>query len=199
MISKYTIPTNEHIEVPEDVVLKWQQILDLLSDIAQVPAALIMKVHPPSIEVFASSRSEGNPYKKGENADLPGLYCETVLKSDNQLLIPNAEKDVKWKDNPDIKLGMISYLGLPLKWPDGKFFGTICMLDSKENAYNEKITKLLDTFRQLIEFHLDLLERAHLQNMEMKDLEKMQKIFVERELKMVEMKRRIKDLENKNH
>jgi len=36
------------------------------------------------------------------------------MKTKERLLIPNALKDKDWKDIPDVKLGMISYLGLPI-------------------------------------------------------------------------------------
>lgn len=186
---------HEDIEVPKTVQKKWQEILDLLAKMAGIPVALIMKARPPYIEVFTTSKSEGNPYKKGDSEKLPGLYCETVLKTDKQLLVPDARKDEKWSSNPDIKLGMVSYLGQPVKWPDGKFFGTICILDSKENAYSEEINKLLASFRELVEFHLDLIYRGHLQDVKIEDYERFQKLLVDRELKMAKLKTKIKELE----
>ena len=61
------------------------------------------------------------------------------------------------KNNPDIKLNMISYLGFPLVLPDGEPFGTICVLDSKENAYSDLHESLLEKFRSIIQSHLDLI------------------------------------------
>jgi GAF domain-containing protein len=65
-----------------------------------------------------------------------GLYCETVIRTKNRLLVPNATTDEEWRDNPDIKLGMISYLGYPIMLPTGDVFGTICVLDYRENHYS---------------------------------------------------------------
>ena len=85
-----------------------------------VPAALVMQVEPPNIKVFVSSESARNPYEQGELASLStGLYCETVMKTRQPLLVPDAMDDEEWKSNPDIKLGMISYFGLPIAWPNG--------------------------------------------------------------------------------
>jgi hypothetical protein len=58
------------VQVPADVMRKWQEILDLLADILDVPSALIMRVEPPNIKVFVSSESKGNPYEPGEVACL---------------------------------------------------------------------------------------------------------------------------------
>lgn len=131
---------------------KWQQVLDLIASLIDVPAALIMRVEPPSIKVFLSSHSSGNPYEEHELAPLnTGLYCETVMARRSQLLVPNALDDPDWDRNPDIKLGMVSYLGLPLVWPDQHVFGTICVLDRKENSYSDLHMRLLEQFRGIVE------------------------------------------------
>ena len=102
-----------------------------------------MKVEPPNIKVFVSSESEGNPYERDEAASLnTGLYCETVMKTRELLLVPNALLDQEWKASPDIKLGMISYMGFPVAWPNGDIFGTICVLDSKRNEYSEVLQEI---------------------------------------------------------
>jgi signal transduction histidine kinase len=125
-----------------------------------VPAALIMKVHADQIEVYLASESEGNPYERGELANLnTGLYCETVMSSRSKLLVPNALADEIWDKNPDIELGMIAYLGFPILWPDGKIFGTICALDSSENHFTPVYHSLLDRLKQSIDNDLELIQR----------------------------------------
>lgn len=150
-------PETKNIKIPESTINKWQKIVDTIADLLNVPTALIMKVEPPNIEVFRASNTEGNPYNVGDKEELSGLYCETVILSDKKLLVPNALKDEKWKDNPDVGLGMISYLGFPIKWPDGDIFGTLCVLDSKENKYSSRSEKIIKEFKDLIEAHLALI------------------------------------------
>src|SRR5215468_11335816 len=148
------------IQVPSEIVQKWQEIVDLLAEIMHVPSALIMEVEPPNIKVFVSSESKGNRYEPGETACLnTGLYCETVMKTRQSLLVPDALRDVDWKSNPDIKLGMISYLGFPVSWPDGQIFGTICVLDRKENSYSELYRKFVLQCRDVLETDLRALAR----------------------------------------
>ncbi|MCC8953509.1 PAS domain S-box protein [Bradyrhizobium sp. Pear77] len=129
-----------------------------------VPSALIMRVDPPNIKVFVSSRSQANPYEPGELAPLDtGLYCETVMKTGQPLLVPDANRDERWKSNPDVKLGMISYLGVPISWPDGEEFGTICVLDSKTNQYSKPYLGLLLQLRDAVQLDLRTLTRQHRQ------------------------------------
>ncbi len=150
-------PETKNIKIPDSTVNKWQNIVDTVVDLLDVPSALIMKVEPPHIKVFRASKTENNPYQIGDKEKLNGLYCETVILNDDKLLIPNALKDEKWQDNPDLELGMISYLGFPIKWPDGDLFGTFCVLDSKENNYSKKAESIMKEFKELIETHLALV------------------------------------------
>jgi PAS domain S-box-containing protein len=148
------------IQVPSEVVQKWQEIVDVIAEIIHVPSALVMKVEPPNIKVFVSSESNGNPYERDELAPLnTGLYCETVMKTRQSLLVPDALRDEQWKSNPDIKLGMISYLGFPVTWPDGQIFGTICVLDKKENSYNGLYRKFILQCRDVLQADLRTLAR----------------------------------------
>lgn len=148
--------------VEEKYLNKWQKTIDIVARLFDVPAALIMRVHPDQIEVLVSSHSDGNPYEAGEMAYLDtGLYCETVMGTLAQLMVPNALEDEDWKDNPDVKLGMISYLGIPLIWPGGEVFGTICVLDEKTRDFSEFYQSLLWEFKEIIELNLVQSKKYH--------------------------------------
>jgi PAS domain S-box-containing protein len=148
--------------VPREIVGKWQEILNLTAEIMHVPSALIMRVEPPNIKVLVSSETKGNPYEQDEVASLDtGLYCETVMKTRQPLLVPDALRDEQWQSNPDSKLGMISYLGVPIVWPDGEAFGTICVLDKKPNECSELYRKLLQQWRDVLQADLRSLATLH--------------------------------------
>jgi diguanylate cyclase (GGDEF)-like protein len=137
---------------------KWQRLLDLLSKVFKVPTGLIMKVTETNMEVFMHNKNVENPYAPGDVESLGcGLYCETVLGMDSELEVPNALNSDVWKDNPDVALNMISYYGLPIKWPDGEFYGTLCVLDEKENHYSEEFKLIIDEFLKSIEKDLEIL------------------------------------------
>ena len=50
----------------------------------------------------------------------------------------------------------------PLLLPGGQAFGTICVLDSKENHYSPMYEVLLSGFRDLVEHHLALIHGTRL-------------------------------------
>ncbi|MEZ8106082.1 sensor domain-containing phosphodiesterase [Vibrio cortegadensis] len=153
------------IDVPDEMFNGWQQTLDLLAEIVDSPAVLIMRVTATDISVFTASRTQGNPYHRHDSEVLGnGLYCETVIQNQSELNIPNALKDKDWDHNPDIKLGMIAYCGLPLTWPDKTPFGTICMLDSQEREYSPLYRQLLERFQNGINANLaSLYQHSELQ------------------------------------
>jgi signal transduction histidine kinase len=146
-------------EIVSSVIEKWQSLIDVTAKIVNVPSGLIMKLNEETIEVFVKSNTDGNPYEAGEEAKLIyGLYCETVIGTQKQLLIPDSTKNKVWnKNNPDVDINMISYLGLPVNWPDGEVFGTVCLLDNKENNYNQDYMDLLGQVKNHIETDLQLL------------------------------------------
>jgi len=146
-------------EIEQGIIDKWQSLIDTLAKIADVPSGLIMRLNEKTIEVFLKSQTEGNPYEVGEQAKLIyGLYCETVIGTQKKLLVPDATKNKNWKeDNPDVDINMISYLGFPINWPDGRVFGTVCILDNKENYYSDDLSNLLHQIKQYIETDLQIL------------------------------------------
>jgi PAS domain S-box-containing protein len=149
------------IEVPPEIVRKWQEFVNLLAEIMNVPSASIMRVDPPHIKVFVSSTSKGNPCEPG--ALDTGPYCETVMRTGQPLLVPDALENEAWKANPHVRLGMISYLGVPIAWPDGRLFGTICVRDNKRNEYSGAYLKLLLHFRDMLQTDLKSFVTLHSQ------------------------------------
>jgi len=79
--------TGKFLLVDTETLADWQMIVDLMAEICDVPAGLVMRITGDDIEVFASSRTEGNPYHVGEKETLlgSGLYCEHVVKTRNPL------------------------------------------------------------------------------------------------------------------
>lgn len=199
------------IVIPEEIRSKWQNIVDILIKVMKVPAALIMKVDFPSFIVFQSGDSPENPFKADQVFKLPaGIYCEKTMKTKKKNLIPNALKDPEWDKNPSIPIGMISYLGFPIFYPNKDIFGTLCVLDKKENTYSTDLEEIMSQFKEVIESHLELLwQRSVLLNilMQKKTIEKelkekieeaedINKICVSREKEVEELKKRIAKLED---
>jgi diguanylate cyclase (GGDEF)-like protein len=146
-------------DIHKEIVDKWQNIMNVFARVLGVSAGLIMRITKEHMNVFLKSDGEDNPYPVDGKDELgSGLYCETVIGENRMLYIENALEDEKWKSNPDVSLNMISYFGLPIRWMDGAFFGTICFLDDQTKIYSKENVLMLELFRDAIETDLKNLE-----------------------------------------
>jgi diguanylate cyclase (GGDEF)-like protein len=151
---------NNTIAIPAEMLTSWQTTVDLIAKVAKVPASLIMKLHTHELEVFVANNNTNSPFAAGMKDSLGnGLYCESVIVQQTELHVENALEDPKWCTNPALAVGMMSYYGLPLNWPDGEPFGTICMLDIKANSYSADLIMLMECFHRSIESNLEMLEQ----------------------------------------
>lgn len=149
----------EQIRLPGEQLATWQKVVDLVAQLAGVRAGLIMRLEGDEIRTLVASNSQNNPYQSGHVERLygSGLYCEWVIRERSMLVVPNALRAEAWRDNPDARRGMLCYLGFPISLPDGEPFGTICILDDKENDFSPLIISLVGQMRDLVEAHLKLV------------------------------------------
>ncbi|WP_336509283.1 LuxR C-terminal-related transcriptional regulator [Ruegeria lacuscaerulensis] len=153
----------DHPQIPKETMANWQQLVDLVAQLADVPASLIMKTDVPDHSVLITSDHPDNPYPVGMNFRLhPKLYCQGVLQRDGELVVEDAACEPAWSDNDDMEHGMSFYIGLPLKWPDGSVFGTICVLDRKRNRRALIFREGLAQFARMVESDLALLQEVYL-------------------------------------
>lgn len=146
-------------EIPTRFLDKWRRLLNLAAELFNVPVALIVRMTPQELEVLVSNQNPDNPYpEKTREPTNSGFYCEAVFASGRELLIPDARTDPAWSENPDVQLGLISYLGLPLIWPDGATFGTLCILDRQPREHASGTRRLLQYFKEQIETDFSLID-----------------------------------------
>jgi PAS domain S-box-containing protein len=128
-----------------------------------VPSAVVTRIEPPyctDYRTIVSSNSTGNPFPVDEIFALDiGTFCETVIKNREPLLVIDGRQDDQWKSAPEIGVGMVSYLGFPVLWPDGRMFGTICVLDDTANRYSDAYQELLSHCRDVLQGDLQTLAR----------------------------------------
>ncbi|MBN2438512.1 MAG: GAF domain-containing protein [Deltaproteobacteria bacterium] len=147
-------------KITEEVLKEWQNMLNDTARIFGVPAGLITRVDGKEIEILLSSETQGNPYPAAFRSRYPdsGWFCEHTLKSKGLHLIPDARQDARWKDNAAaVELHMVSYLGMPIKRPDGEPFGTVCFIDNKQNTHNDLHIRMVELIKGMIEISLRII------------------------------------------
>jgi hypothetical protein len=164
--------TSAVIDLQQDIALlleRWQCMVNLMAQLAQVPCVLINRVEQQEICVQVASSIVEQPFHGGERIPLPlNSYCSHVIATQQPLLVENATGSCFQLDNPSYDAGFSYYYGLPLCWPDGEIFGTVCMLDSASAGRAVQHRALLTLFQQAIEYDLKLLrDRQAMQRREL--------------------------------
>lgn len=145
------------------ILEKWQNTVDVMAEACMSPAGFIVQHTKDGFMTAVASSNAENPYGTGIVVDPDtNLYCKRVVETKKVLCVNDATKDRYWDDNPEIKDGLIAYLGLPIFWPNGEMFGTICILNFKSTHYPMIFQKLMFQFRDIIEADLQLLENNKL-------------------------------------
>jgi len=143
--------------IPEDIVEKWQAMVDILVEFADASVGLVVRAYPDGLKALVISRQEDSPVEESCFTDSGGaLYCKSVLGHNAPLRIRDATAEPFWKDGPAVAKGLIAYYGLPLQWPDDDFFGSICLHDRKVNDFSGKISRLMSVFKDNIEKDLSI-------------------------------------------
>jgi diguanylate cyclase (GGDEF)-like protein len=116
------------------------------------------------IAIFNLIDSNRQHYKSvqglpGPDAPLKAAFCTHALQEKDMLLVPDANKDVRFHDNPFVTgelLNVAFYAGCPVRTADGQPIGTLCAIDTvPRNLTPEELSRLRD-FVAMIENELKI-------------------------------------------
>lgn len=139
---------------------KWQKTVDLMTELFSAPAGFIVQAVEEGYRVVIASKQKQNPYSVGGTfAQEVNIFCKKVVNENRDLYVKHASEDRYWDDNPEVNdEGFESYLGLPIHWPNGTVFGTICVMEFQATDYHKKYIDLIKQLRELVEDDLALLD-----------------------------------------
>jgi len=154
---EWLTPENQEL-VP---LSRWQNTVNLMADLFRAPAAFIVQHGPDGFRVTIASEQEANPYPSG--GIIPpdtNIFCRKIVETRKPLYVNHATADPEWETNPEVSQdGFNSYLGLPIFWPDGMPFGTICVMDFSVTHYDDTYIQLIKQFRDLVQTDLLLVQQ----------------------------------------
>ncbi len=141
-----------------EIIANWQNQLNLIARMLKVRSVLIMKVKSGVMEVAVKSSNPDNPYQVNGKSYLGhGLYCETVMGNDELLLIRDLRDDDVWANDKSGLFEARSYLGIPIKWPDESFYGTVCVIDDKPIVLDDNHIEVFNQLARLFSQDLKIL------------------------------------------
>ncbi|WP_372873296.1 diguanylate cyclase [Shewanella sp.] len=140
------------IEVKEIDWQRWQRLVNTVAEMFDAPAAFINQANTKGIEVLIASELPTTLYAPGEVSSIDSnVYCHQVVQRNEPLYVPDASSDKRWVNNPEyVEDNYISYLGMPINWPDGNTFGTLCVLSNIITHYPDTYLKVLNVIRDVI-------------------------------------------------
>lgn len=162
------------LDSPNDLIsfAKWQKTVNLLAELFNAPAGFLVQHTSQGFKVTIGSEQASNPYPKGSFIEPDvNIFCRKIVESGEELYVNNAPEDPRWNTNPEVhEDGFCSYLGVPVKWPDGTPFGTFCVMDYKVTHYNQIYFELIRQLRDIVESDLALMDQyQHFQKLAITD------------------------------
>lgn len=148
-------------EVAQETLLIWQELVNLMAELCHTPAGFIVQMTQKGYQVVVANQSEQNPYPAGGVIPTEtNIFCRKVVEENKPLYVNNATQLAEWHSNPEVSNDKFnSYLGFPLYWPNGKVFGTICVMDFAITDYDDRYHRLIRHFKEMVERELTLLEQ----------------------------------------
>jgi len=151
------------IEIPEPMFRGWQQTVELIAGIMNLPAALIMRVHHSDVRIFSSNNTANPILPPLSDSKQLSSYCTQVIYNRAELAIEDATLDATSAFDSNVSADIMAYYGLPLTWPSDEAFGTLCVLDTQAREFTPHCRLLITRFQQSIVADLSILyEKAEL-------------------------------------
>lgn len=121
-----------------------------------VPVVLLSFVDEDR-QFFKSCVGLPEPLASLRQTPLTHSFCQYVVRDEAILRVENARRHELVKDNPAIdELGVVAYLGVPVRAPTGEVIGSLCVIERQERCWTEQEESLLRDLCAIAEEQLAL-------------------------------------------
>lgn len=108
-------------------------------------------------QFFASHCGLPEPYATTRETPLSHSFCKYVVASNKPLVVPDARLDPLVADNGAVRdLGVISYLGVPVRDSGGRVLGSLCAIGATAHAWTDADVALLQDLAGIVEDEIEL-------------------------------------------
>lgn len=129
----------------DEAEVSFDRLVKLSRRLTGAPMAFVSLVDTYD-QVIKSAEGLPAPYGQGFGFRDPRSFCRQVVSREAPLVIPDARADPEHAGNAAIAgLGIVAYLGVPLRAPDGHVVGSFCVADSVPRDWRpEDVEGILD-------------------------------------------------------
>ncbi|MCZ8185085.1 MAG: EAL domain-containing protein [Beijerinckiaceae bacterium] len=115
-----------------------------------VPVSLFTLIEETR-QVFKSQFGLGEPWATEQATPLSHSLCQHVTRSGRHLAIGDLRADEAMRGHPAIEaLGVVAYLGVPLRFSDGTVFGALCAIDHRPRDWTDTELRHLEDFARIV-------------------------------------------------
>lgn len=88
---------------------------------------------------------------EGDGFDRLQMYCAPAILAQETFVLPDLREDMYFRTNPIVtgEPHAVFMAGAPLRDPDGKRFGTLCLIDHEPRSFTEEQVRMLESFARL--------------------------------------------------
>ena len=113
----------------------FDRLTRLVQRCVRVPVALVSLVDAER-QYFKSAQGLAEPWCSARETPLSHSFCQHVVVRDAPLVVEDARQDPLVRDNLAVAdLGVVAYLGVPLRTPGGHVLGSLCAIDGTPRAW----------------------------------------------------------------
>lgn len=89
---------------------------------------------------------------EGKDFDRLQMYCAPAILAQESFVLEDMREDMYFGNNPIVTGPPLAVFmaGAPLRDPDGKRFGTLCLIDHEPREFSDKQIRTLESFAQLM-------------------------------------------------
>ncbi len=133
------------------------RILDLVCRTTGMGFAAVARVTPDRWVACGVQDNVGFGLVPGGELKVETTICHEIRQSGKLVVFDHADEDPLYaKHHTPLAYGLQSYISVPITLPDGRFFGTLCAIDSRPARVNTpEVIGMFELYAELIAHHLD--------------------------------------------
>jgi GAF domain-containing protein len=136
----------------------FDRLTRLATRLLKAPVALVSLVDRDR-QFFKSAIGLPEPWQTRRETPLTHSFCQHVVARDEPLIIPDARKDPKFRDNPGVRdLKIVAYAGIPLTMA-GFPLGSFCVIDDEPRTWSYEEVQTLRDLAECAIHEIDLRTR----------------------------------------
>lgn len=172
----------------------FDRITRLTARLLNVPVSLVSLIDARR-QFFKSQVGLASPWQDRRETPLSYSFCQHVVGTGLPLIISDARQDARVKDNPAISdLGIVAYVGVPLRNTGGHVLGALCALDGEVRRWTPDQVAMLSDLGAIVMAEIARRENDRQLADQLRESEERLRLALERQtLLMHEVGHRVKN------